>query len=256
MFIKRCLQIFLVLDTLAMMAAGAAAPLAVADTIAERVKPCLACHGPEGRVGKDAYYPRLAGKPAGYLYNQLLNFRQGRRHSRPMNMLLVNLSDAYLAEMAAYFSAQHPRYAAAGGGVAALAPALINDGDPARKLPACVACHGKELLGFGSYIPGLVGLPADYISAQFGSWKAGTRHAGDADCMGQIAKQLDTVEVAAIAAWLASRPLAVNAHPAASLPAPLPMRCGSVHGEGSAAIESVPGRFGSGGVPSTSPAKP
>jgi hypothetical protein len=30
----------------------------------------------------DGYYPRIAGKPAGYLYNQLLNFRDGRAPTR------------------------------------------------------------------------------------------------------------------------------------------------------------------------------
>ena len=47
--------------------------------MAERVRACTACHGKEGRATSDGYYPRIAGKPAGYLYNQLVNFRDGRR---------------------------------------------------------------------------------------------------------------------------------------------------------------------------------
>lgn len=47
--------------------AAGASPVAVPDNLAERVKPCVACHGPKGRAGGDAYYPRLAGKPQGYL---------------------------------------------------------------------------------------------------------------------------------------------------------------------------------------------
>ena len=61
-----------------MLAAGtsafAAAP-AFEDSMAQRTLACTACHGKEGRAGPDGYYPRIAGKPAGYLYNQLLNFR-------------------------------------------------------------------------------------------------------------------------------------------------------------------------------------
>jgi cytochrome c553 len=39
------------------------------------VAACTLCHGKEGVAGTDGYYPRIAGKPAGYLYQQLLNFR-------------------------------------------------------------------------------------------------------------------------------------------------------------------------------------
>ena len=54
------------------------------------------------------YFPRLAGKPAGYLYNQLEAFKVGRRHYPPMNYLLEYLPDQYLMEIAQHFAAQHP----------------------------------------------------------------------------------------------------------------------------------------------------
>ncbi len=214
---------------LASTAVFAAGRQPVPDTIAERVKPCLACHSAEGRSGKDAYYPRLAGKPQGYLRNQLLNFKQQRRHSRPMNWLVQNLSPEYLDEIAAYFAAQAPRYTAAGSAVDAnaAAPALLTEGDAARKIPACIACHGKALTGVAPNIPGLLGLPADYLSAQFGAWKVGTRRATEPDCMGSIAKQLSEAEVGAVAAWLAAQPLPADAHAAGALPGELPLACGS-----------------------------
>src|SRR5258708_7043206 len=68
----------------------------VADTIAERVRACTVCHGDEGRATSDGYYPRIAGKPAGYLYNQLVNFRDGRRRNATMTYLVGNLPDSYL----------------------------------------------------------------------------------------------------------------------------------------------------------------
>src|SRR6188472_4206260 len=75
------------------------------DSMAQRTLACTACHGKEGRAGPDGYYPRIAGKPAGYLYNQLLNFRDGRRHYGLMTRLLDPLSDAYLLEIANHFAA-------------------------------------------------------------------------------------------------------------------------------------------------------
>ena len=212
-------------------AAASAAPLAPIDTIAERVKPCLACHAAEGRVAKNEYYPRLNGKPQGYLLNQLLNFREGRRHNRAMALLIENLPDAYLAEIASYFATEPAQYTAAQNQTAGRdvpSPTLIRQGDPSRKIPACIACHGKGLMGVAPNIPGLLGLPNDYISAQMGSWRVGTRRATAPDCMGDIAKQLSEIEVHAVATWLAAQPLAANAHPAPVLTEQLPLKCGSV----------------------------
>ncbi|MFX8293401.1 hypothetical protein ABTL29_19550, partial [Acinetobacter baumannii] len=41
------------------------------DTMAARVEACTPCHGNKGEGTSDVYFPRLAGKPSGYLYNQL-----------------------------------------------------------------------------------------------------------------------------------------------------------------------------------------
>jgi len=218
----------------AQFAVGAgAASVAVPDTMAERVKPCVACHSPEGRAGRDAYYPRLAGKPEGYLFNQLRNFREGRRYYTPMALLLENLSDPYLMEIARHFAALQPPYpppqpAATPPAELEQARRLITLGDPTRKIPACVACHGKELMGVAPYIPGLLGLPRDYINAQFGGWRIGLRRARAPDCMAEISKQLTAVEVSAAAAWLAAQPVPAGAGPASALPDKLPLRCGSV----------------------------
>lgn len=213
--------------------AAGASPVDVPDTMAERVKPCVACHGPEGRAGGDAYYPRLAGKPKGYLFNQLRNFREGRRYYTPMALLLENLSDQYLMEIAGYFAALRvpyppPQRAATRPAELEQARRLVTLGDPARKIPACVACHGKELMGTAPYIPGLLGLPRDYINAQFGGWRTGLRRAGTPDCMAEISKLLTAVEVSAVAAWLAAQPVPAGAGPAFALPDELPLRCGSV----------------------------
>src|SRR3954470_23878605 len=80
------------------------------DTVEQRALPCLPCHGKEGRAGPDGYYPRIAGKPAKYLLNQLVNFREGRRFFPTMNYLAERQPDTYLAELAEYFSSQQLPY--------------------------------------------------------------------------------------------------------------------------------------------------
>jgi cytochrome c553 len=78
------------------------------DTMEARVMACAPCHGANGEGTNNAYFPRLAGKPAGYLTNQLLAFHTGRRHYPPMNYLLAYQSDDYLRKIADYFAAQRP----------------------------------------------------------------------------------------------------------------------------------------------------
>lgn len=196
----------------AAQASTAGAQHAVPDTIAQRLAACTSCHGKEGRAASDGYYPRIAGKPEGYLFNQLQNFRDGKRTYPLMTYMVGQIPDAYLREMAAFFASQHPPYPApqptgAAQSVLERGGQLVQVGDRSKKLPACVACHGGKLTGIAPFIPGLLGLPRDYIVGQLGKWRSGVRHAHPPDCMAQIAKTLSPQDIGAVSSWLASRPL-------------------------------------------------
>jgi cytochrome c553 len=215
------------------MASGAAAQ--VPDTIAERTRACTACHGKEGRATREGYFPRIAGKPAGYLYNQLVAFRDGHRSNTTMTYLVQHLSDAYLREIAQYFASLDLPYPpppplALPTEEAARGSLLVLHGDPARKIAACVQCHGRTLTGIGPAIPGLAGLPRDYVVGQFGAWRSGQRRAARPDCMAEITRQLNADDIAAIAGWLATQLVPADSQPAQfdELPRPLPLPCGSV----------------------------
>ena len=201
--------------------------------IEKRLAPCMTCHGKQGRAASDGYYPRIAGKPAGYLYNQLINFREGRRVQYPlMSYTVQHLSDNYLREMAEYFSSLHVPYPAPAPVEATkemldTGRMLATKGDAARKIPACISCHGESLTGLAPAIPGLLGVPRDYINAQFGGWREGTRRSAAPDCMGQIAKQLNANEISAVSAWLASQTVPDYASPSTTK-VKLPVACGSV----------------------------
>lgn len=213
-------------------ALGPATAAPVADTLAARVQACTACHGKEGRAAPDGYHPRIAGKPAMYLYHQLVNFREGRRRYGPMVYLVDHLSDAYLQEIAEHFAALDLPYpapppAVEGAAVLALGETLALRGDAARKLPACSACHGASLTGVVPAIPGLLGLPRDYLKGQLGAWANGQRRAHAPDCMADIAQRLDIRDIAAVSAWLSTQHLPTNTHAVAPSAAPLPLQCGS-----------------------------
>jgi cytochrome c553 len=222
-----------VLTTLFTSLATVAAAAPPQDTLAQRLAACTSCHGREGRAAPDGYHPRIAGKPAQYLFNQLVNFREGRRRYGPMVYLVDHLGDDYLREIAAHFAAidlPYPAPAPANDpqSLLALGEKLALQGDEARKLPACAACHGRALTGLAPAIPGLLGLPRDYLKGQLGAWANGQRRAHAPDCMADIAARLRPDDVSAVAAWLSSRPVPAAAKAAAAASEPLPLECGSV----------------------------
>ncbi len=208
---------------------------ATSDTeMAERVKPCEACHGQQGRAGPDGYYPRLAGKPAGYLFNQMQNFAQGKRHYALMRRMVTPLSAAYQLEMANYFSSLKVPYLPSTQNAHPLSDAqrlrgqqLAMHGDSALKIPACSTCHGEQLMGNQAHVPGLLGLPAAYLGAQLSAWQLGTRSTEAPDCMAHIAKQLSTSDVAAVAAWLAAQNVPTESQRTPSTHASQNLRCAS-----------------------------
>jgi cytochrome c553 len=213
-------------------AAQSTSPLTVPDTIDQRMQACTPCHGKQGRASPVGYLPRIAGKPAGYLANQLINFRDGRRYNAAMTYLVEQLSDDYLREIAAYFAGLDVPYppppaSSEREGVLRRGESVATRGDPGHRVPACTQCHGYALTGALPAIPGLLGLPADYVIGQLGAWKTGNRHATAPDCMADVARRLSAEDVRAVAVWLASRPVPPGAKPAQQPDLPLPLECGS-----------------------------
>ncbi|MBC7916311.1 MAG: c-type cytochrome [Rhodoferax sp.] len=209
--LPRLLRALVALAAGAMFCVTASGAAAFEDSLAQRAKACTACHGDQGKAGPDGYYPRLAGKPAAYLYHQLLNFRDDRRHYALMQGLLAPLNETYLWELAQYFSSldlPYPPPTAQTGDKALLerGKTLALNGDAKRGLPACTQCHGTLLTGMLPQTPGLLGLPRDYINAQLGGWQTGQRQAHGPDCMAQIARKLQGQDISALALWLSSQP--------------------------------------------------
>ena len=220
----------------AMHAAAAAAQAspdtAALNSIEQRVKPCTACHGNEGRATREGYFPRIAGKPAGYLFNQLLNFRAGRRYFPIMTYMAQLQSDAYLRELADYFGALRVPYAPphppnATASVLERGRQLVMEGDRTLNIPACNSCHGRRLLGVAPNVPGLLGVSQDYLTAQLGAWRGGVRAATAPDCMGEIVRRMRADDLNAATTWLASQGVPEPGDPDRSFESQ-PLECGSI----------------------------
>jgi len=214
-------------------------PPTVPDTLQQRIAACTSCHGVHGEGSSGSgFFPRLAGKPAGYLVLQMQNFQHGLRKYAPMEYATRLLTHEYMHEIAEYFSAQQVPYERKPGPALASSALqrgeqLVTAGDLSLKIPPCQACHGKQLTGTEPSVPGLVGLPYDYISSQLGSWRTGTRASVAPDCMAEIANRLAPADISAVSAWLASRVVPVDTHPQPANAITPPLHCGVLQTSGS-----------------------
>lgn len=65
---------------------------------------CALCHGPTG-IATLPNAPNLAGQQAIYLSEQLKNYRSGKRQHDVMSVIAKPLTDAEIAQLAAWYSA-------------------------------------------------------------------------------------------------------------------------------------------------------
>ena len=201
-----------------------------------RLAACAACHGERGEGVQGAeYYPHLAGKPAGYLFEQLKGFRDGRRVSTQMAWYVRFADDAFLQQIADYYASLPPRTRGADTGATQLteerrrvAQNLVEHGDPAHDVPACSACHGANLAGLEPGVPALLGLPVDYVIAQFGAWREGVRNGAPPDCMHDVAGKIPADDIRAIAVYLSQQSNVDGVRPSPRGSFMPPRACGSL----------------------------
>ena len=75
-----------------------------AKTGRKKAAMCSACHGIDG-ISKMPVAPNIAGSPAMYLEKQMKAFRSEERKDESMNVVAKPLTDADIADLAAWYSA-------------------------------------------------------------------------------------------------------------------------------------------------------
>ena len=75
----------------------------IASAGAAKAIACAGCHGVDG-ISPSPQWPNLAGQKAVYLVKQLQDFRSGARSDPVMGIAAAPLSDADIADLAAFFS--------------------------------------------------------------------------------------------------------------------------------------------------------
>jgi cytochrome c553 len=128
---------------------------------------CAACHGADGNATIPGT-PSLAGQPNYFTHWQLIKYRDGRRKDPQMSPFAQNLSDADMADLAAYYEAQRPRPRPA-----ATDPAKVAEGERLAALHHCTSCHRPDLSG-QQQVPRLAGQDFDYLLKLLRGFKAKT----------------------------------------------------------------------------------
>jgi cytochrome c553 len=175
-----------------------------------RLAACATCHGKNGGgdLQDGGVYPRLAGQPEDYLYEQLLHFKSTRRTGIPpvsiMHRLLSGLPASYLQLVARFYHEAEPPFPLLPPRIPAgwkRGRELVRHGVPDKRIAPCSRCHGADLEGRAPSVPALAGQYARYLTVQFEHWKQGARHN---PVHAHIAETLTSRDIQAISHYLAS----------------------------------------------------
>src|SRR5215472_1533329 len=164
---------------------------------------CVACHFPDGNSAAPTI-PRMAGQSYFAIYKQLHDFRSGARVNEIMSAQVNGLDDKSIADLAAYFG--HLVRGSSDLANPSFAPAeienLVVNGDVARGIPPCIACHGAGA-GGPIEVPTLTSQHQDYLQAQLKAFANGQRHNDIYHRMRDVASRLTSHEMELLAIYYA-----------------------------------------------------
>ena len=148
---------------------------------------CIGCHGPNGNSTMPGI-PSLAAQNSRYIYMQLRDFQEGRRHNDMMTPMTAGLSKDDMREIADYYSKQK----LSSKGFKA-DPAKAKLGQAKADETLCAMCHLGEFVGQNE-IPKVAGQNFDYVVKTLKDFKAKTR-TNDAGNMTSVASTLSDEDI-------------------------------------------------------------
>ena len=172
--------------------AGAQVP----DAIKDKVAVCKECHGETGN-NDNPQYPVLAGQSARYIYIELRDFKEGRRHDPDMDRVVQQLSRDDMLALADYFSRQKQAPSTFKAD-----PQKVTLGKKKADEVLCPMCHLGGFTGQNE-IPRVAGQHYEYIKKQLSDFKA-RRRTNDAGNMTSVAHTLSDDDIENLAQYVTS----------------------------------------------------
>src|SRR5918911_1160033 len=145
-----------------------------AETIEQRIAPCLACHGENGQ-SQTENTPSLGGQQAPYALIQLFMFREKLRTFEPMNEMTKPLTDDDLRLFSDYIAKIPKPAPPADAGDAA----RMQRGQAAAQQHRCNSCHNPDYSGKEN-VPRIGNQREDYLAKTLAEYKSNTRDGYDA----------------------------------------------------------------------------
>jgi cytochrome c553 len=126
---------------------------------------CHGCHGIENYKNAFPVYsvPKLGGQHAAYLVVALKGYASKERGHATMHAHASSMSEADMADVAAYLAGAE---VTTGGHPVGTAPKASH---------TCVACHGNDGIGILAEYPSLTGQHADYLEESLRAYRSGQR---------------------------------------------------------------------------------
>lgn len=198
-------RIFILIGLCLVFACAQADPLinGNADAGAKTAAVCAACHGQDGN-STVATFPKLAGQHATYIYEQLKEFKSGKRQNPVMQGMAAGLSEQNMKDVAVYYSQQTTKPGVADKALVKKGALIYRSGIPDSAVPSCSGCHGPAGLGnAAANYPRLSGQHATYVAEQLKAFRDGTRSSGSlAKIMDGVAKNLSDKDIKALASYV------------------------------------------------------
>ena len=170
-----------------------------AESLAERMTPCLACHGEKGQSAM-AEVPSLGAQTSPYLLIQLFLFREKLRRHEIMNEAVKGFTDDDLRTFADAL-AKLPAPAPAGE---ATAPTRMARGQALVQQYRCNICHAPNLAGRDA-VPRIAGQREDFLVKTLREYKTNQRPGYDAS-MGDVMQPIPDGDIPDLAYFAARQP--------------------------------------------------
>ncbi|MBI2734985.1 MAG: cytochrome C [Rhodospirillales bacterium] len=159
-----------------------------AESLHDRMAPCLACHGERGQSTVPEV-PSLGAQTAPYLLIQLFMFREKLRNNEIMNEAVKGFSDDDLRAFADAL-AKLPAPAASGE---ATDPARMARGQALVQQYRCNVCHAPDL-GGREAVPRIAGQREDFLLKTLREYKTNQRPGYDAS-MGDVMQPIPDTDI-------------------------------------------------------------
>jgi len=180
-----------------LIAAGFCPSETAAQTLADKIAACAACHGESGQ-SPDPNVPSIGGQPKLFVMYQLFFYREGRRANPEMNTVTKDMSDAELTAISDYVAGLPPPPPAANEPID---EARYRSGAELAGKRICGACHNADFSG-REQMPRLAGQREAYLLRSFKDYQAGAR-VGSQAAMAEAVRGLSASELANLAYYLA-----------------------------------------------------